>query len=758
MSSLQLRAWAILSLVTSAALAVAGFGLRSDRRIPFYERPAIDIVLGLAAAMAVIVLVVLAARRFGLFPGEERTPTREPLHRRHPYWTLLIISFVALFVELMLIRYCSSQIRVFSFYKNVPLIACFLGLGLGCSLARGGSRHALSFLLWLVPFAVFLSGGSLAVANWLGKHAAIGTSELILGDFIPTDEDTTRKLPSQLLVAGFCVATFVVVTLLFGLLGRMMGQAFEQVRRLRGYTVNIVGSLAGILAFILLSYLQSPPWVWFAAGLAPLLWWLQARRSAFAAIALILVNVAVVAPSYGDTVWSPYQKLVGHPVPLLGGNLQARGYLVEISDVFYQLAVDRRPETLAATGTNPMGHYDAIYAAIPTPQRVLIVGAGTGNDVAAALRAGVGRVDAVEIDPAIVEVGRRHHVERPYDDPRVRVIVDDARHAFQLQPAESYDAVVFGLLDSHTQLGISSVRLDNYVFTTESLAAAKRLVRPGGHIVITAATFTDWFQERLTAMLRSTVDETVQVYPYRRWVTYIAPVGRSGPSPGGTSALLPTDDWPFLYLPAKGIPRAYVAVLACLVIASVLVSRLSGLRFGSFGSYHGHLFFLGAAFLLMEVHAINRLALLFGTTWLVSAVTIAIVLLLIVGANFTVIGFGRVPYVVSFGALAVTLGISFWIQPAAILGKGTLAALAFGVVLLSPVFFAGLVFARSFRGAELAAPAMGANILGSVVGGWAEYGTMALGIRALVLLAAAFYAASLLLLVWGVRRGSIRLS
>jgi hypothetical protein len=58
------------------------------------------------------------------------------------------------------------------------------------------------------------------------------------------------------------------------------------------------------------------------------------------------------------------------------------------------------------------------------------------------------------------------------------------------------------------------------------------------------------------------------------------------------------------------------------------------------------------------------------------------------------------------------------------------------------VYFAGLVFARSFVRSPVAGPALGANMLGAVVGGWAEYGSMALGIRALVVIAAAFYAGS----------------
>ena len=71
-------------------------------------------------------------------------------------------------------------------------------------------------------------------------------------------------------------------------------------------------------------------------------------------------------------------------------------------------------------------------------------------------------------------MGRRAHPERPYDDPRVHAVVDDARHAFRLAETDSYDLVVFGLLDSHTQLGTSSVRLDNYVYTLQSIDRNER--------------------------------------------------------------------------------------------------------------------------------------------------------------------------------------------------------------------------------------------------------------------------------------------
>jgi SAM-dependent methyltransferase len=738
-------------------LVLLAWRVGSRQGVASHEIPALTIAIGEGIALGIAALLVaIAVTRAGVLRAGEAGDGDPARVRARPYASLFLISFVALFVELMLIRYCNSQIRIFSFYKNVPLIGCFLGLGMGCCLARGSGRHALLFLLWLVPVAVFLSAGSLLLSNALGKMAAIGSAEHILGDFVPRAADAQRELISQMAVAGFCVTTLVVITLLFGLLGRLLGEAFEQVARLPGYTVNIVGSLAGILGFLALSYLEMSPWVWFAAGLAPLLWWFGRAAQLGAGIALMALVVAAVAPSYGETVWSRYQKLVGHRVPLPAMGPRVEGYLVEISDVFYQVAVDRSPEALARSGSDPLPHYGAIWRELPRPERVLVVGSGTGNDVAAALHAGAGQVDAVDIDPAIVEMGRRHHPERPYADPRVRVIVDDARHAFRQLPPDSYDAVIFGLLDSHTQLGMSSVRLDNYVFTTESLAEARQLVKPGGHLVITAATFNPWFRERFERMLGMAVGDEIRKLQHGVWSTFIGRVGRriTRGAPDREEAL-PSDDWPFLYLPTRSVPTAYLWVVASMAVASVLVLRTGGLSLGRFTSYHGHLFFLGAAFLLMEVHAINRLALLFGTTWMVSAVTIALVLVLIVCANLTVIAFHRIPYALSYGGLAASLAVSFLIDPGMVLGAGAGAALGFGLVLLSPVYFAGLVFARSFRVADLAAPAIGANILGSVLGGWIEYGTMALGMRALVLLAATFYLCSLAMLVVAQRAGRL---
>lgn len=762
-----LLAWSAVTLSLGVVMAGAGIVFRARDALRGIENEAYPqvIVTGLAL-VAVALSVLLGRRRVAALLTGEADPSNPDTHlvRRHPYSTLFIVSFVVLFFEVALIRYTASQIRIFSFYKNIPLVSCFLGLGLGCYLGGGRGRHALSFLLWLLPLSAFLAQGSSLIGGTLAIWANRGSSEQILGGVIGQyqGQGAGGGLSSQLFMGLFCVATLVSISLLFASLGRLLGAAFETVPRLPGYTVNIVGSLAGILGFVALSYLRTPPWIWLLVGLAPLLWWLPASRRLVAAGVLLLGNVLLVMPSQGETVWSPYQKLVGHVIPPEETGTESPAYLVQISDVFYQVAVDLRPEAWARLGKSPFPHYDVPFRNRPAPGRVLVVGAGTGNDVAAALRAGAKHVDAVDIDPAIIGLGRLHHPEDPYDDARVTVIVDDARNAFRkLEPA-SYDVVIFGLLDSHTQLGISSVRLDNYVFTLESFASARRLVRSGGILSVCAETQRRWFFERLTAMVAVTCEKPPKVIDGgSTWLTYLCeidemagdePASAGSPADRGVDRDLPSDDWPFLYLPGRGIPQAYVVALGLLVTASVLTLRAGGLPFGQLTAFHAHFFFLGAAFLLLEVYAINRLALLFGTTWLVSAVAISLVLILIVAGNLTALFLGRtklggVPYPLAYGALVVSLLTSWYLDPSRVLGADLAAALGYGLALLSPVYFAALIFARSFAGAQIAGTALGANILGSVLGGWAEYATMITGIRAMALVALVFYLVSLLALL-----------
>src|SRR5579872_1567826 len=55
---------------------------------------------------------------------------------RFSYLQLALVSLLSLFIEMLMIRWVSSEIRIFAYFKNFVLVACFLGFGLGCYLCR----------------------------------------------------------------------------------------------------------------------------------------------------------------------------------------------------------------------------------------------------------------------------------------------------------------------------------------------------------------------------------------------------------------------------------------------------------------------------------------------------------------------------------------------------------------------------------------------------------------------------------------------
>jgi hypothetical protein len=89
------------------------------------------------------------------------------------YKSLLLVSFLGLFMEMLLIRWVSSEIRIFAYFKNFVLIFCFLGFGLGSTLCRRKVNLLATLLPLLVVTTLFCSFSNRRDSMWLLKAIPI---------------------------------------------------------------------------------------------------------------------------------------------------------------------------------------------------------------------------------------------------------------------------------------------------------------------------------------------------------------------------------------------------------------------------------------------------------------------------------------------------------------------------------------------------------------------------------------------------------
>jgi len=713
-----------------------------------------------------------------------------------PRRRIFLVSLFGLALEVALIRWISTEIRIFAYFKNLTLIACFFGLGLGCLHPVGAppspANSAVAGLVarlrfwWTFPGLLCLCA-AVTIPGRLG-YDPYGSLTTVLGHFNEMPIWAVRSavsLPLSVLAFLLLIALFLWITLLFAPAGQLLGRLMEDdPNPFTAYSINVLGSLAGIGLFTGLSFLNLPPAVWFIAALLPACTLVGEGRERSGALlctlAIGLLFLATASP-LERVYWSPYQKLAVRPLTLRApdGRAVPAGYLLRVNQTFYQRisSFDRRyldsnsdlfPE---ARGTDYLG-YNLPYRIVRPAPRVLVVGAGTGNDVAAALRNGASHVDAVEIDPEIVSIGRELHPENPYSDPRVAVRVDDAR-SFLNNASVFYDLIVFGALDSHAlSSSMSNIRLDNYVYTVESFRAARRLLSDAGLLVVVFSAERPFILRRLQGMLREAFGYTPLSFdnaeiralgPAGGGATFFADSGntvaqriesdqrvldavrRSPLVLGATDVPLSTDDWPYLYLESRTIPRLYLTVMAALALIALLLVRSF---VGALRSLDWHFFLLGAAFLLVEVQGISKMALLFGTTWLVNAIVIGAIMVMILLANAVAPRLERRHLRFAYAGLFASLTLSYlWPAGSLLALSGAAKVLGSGALLTLPVFFAGLIFASTFASAAHAGAALGANLLGALVGGGLESLSFVIGVGALALVALALYAASGVLLM-----------
>jgi spermidine synthase len=710
----------------------------------------------------------------------EPTVTKDMSPPRGDATSLFLVSVAGLFLELMLIRWIGSEMGIFGYLQNAVLVACFLGLGMGCW--TSGQAFALRDVLRPLALTVFLLA---VIVTWLEQ----GRSWMLLSFLTwPRLEDypalalraMAMDIALALLVLVLCWATFVPV-------GRLLGRLLdEHPYPIQAYSINIAASLGGIWLFVLLGILYQPPGVWLlvAAVLLGAIGW-RARTLGWQEMVLLAAIVgfgwvASFPPQALAVYWSPYQKLTLES-PRGEGWAGIGEFIIRVNNEPYQGMLDLRPETIKQHPERyrpelaGLSQYDIPLLLHRAPERVLVVGAGSGNDVAGARRGGAKHITAVDIDPAIISMGRKHHPEQPYhEDGVVQVVNDDARSFFATS-YDRFDLIIFGLLDAPLQAGAANVHLDNYVYTRESLERARGLLAPKGVLVLTFEPMRDFIPQRMLASLTEVFGHAPEYFripptPYG-WggVMFVAAEDQesvrrqiegnsrlSGQvtrwkdaytiTPAADVPII-TDDWPYLYLRQPEVPRPYFVLavaLACLFIVSIYHLKATHVL-RERGPAAWHFFFLGAAFMLLEVQNISKAAVALGSTWWVNAVIISSILALILLANLIASRLPRLPLAPVYALLIGSCFALYFVDISrfAFLPYAT-KALVVGLWTSLPMLFSGIVFIRSFAVVEGKHRALGANLLGSLVGGLLQAVTFVTGIKALLLLVAALYLAAFL--------------
>ncbi|MBI2962863.1 MAG: hypothetical protein HYY35_03850 [Deltaproteobacteria bacterium] len=649
-----------------------------------------------------------------------------------------------------LIRWLSGQVRLFAYFTNLVLIGAFLGIGLGVAVGRRrpGLVH------WILPALAALSLVLGAAEELRLVHLTFPDSAVHLWGAEGMGESHLRLV----LDLGIFLVLFGAIVIVFLLAGAPLGWLFARTPPLAAYRWNLAGSLLGVLAVTATTATGAGPAAWLALAALPFVWLSRRPRSLVAAAVVISMG----AFSTGRAVFSPYNR-----IDLKSHDL---GIWLEVNRDFHQYMHDLSDGALSRSETpaEPLrdlrlfrAAYDLPFLVNPHRRSALVLGAGTGNDVEAALRNGYQHVTSVDIDGRIIDLGRRFHPERPYDDPRVDEVVDDARAFFHTPTA--YDAVVYGLIDSHAMFtSLASLRLDNYVYTEEGIRAAWRHVSQQGHLSISFSLFAGrWIGDRIYwTIARATGIEPKAYCPgMHHGCTFI--VARDGaqlnlqdvafsPFTPGTpmgDMSTATDDWPFLYIRPGVFPWGYLLVLAAVVALAAVATPLAfgPVRIG--GHFDVVLFLMGAAFLLIETRGVTAFSLLFGSTWVVNAAVFCGILAMALAANEIVARLHPTRLGPWFVGLFAAVVLLWAVPPSALSGLPVLPrGLAGGLLNALPVGFSGVIVSMSLARSPNPSASLGSNLLGSVVGGCLEYLSMVIGLRALVLLALALYCGALLAL------------
>lgn len=658
-------------------------------------------------------------------------------------YRLVLLSALMLFVELTLMRWVGSNIFYLFFFSNFILLASFMGIGIGF-LKYNSFPHLFRLTPIILAFIVFLS-----YLSGYEYQAVLDVTTDNLNYYGPLFKNNLYPVWLTLPIV------FISVVFLMAGIASAVAKGFRAFTPLNAYRLEILGSLLGICIFSAASYMQQGPIFWGSVIMAlysPLILDEWRNKKYFALLShmvmfCLIMGTFIVETKTYQHYWSSYYKI---EVQEYSGHR----YVVNVNGLAQQIieSVEQR------LTVKPF--YFVPYEQItnkPAFDNILVIGAGTGGDVAIALSQGAKHVDAVEIDPMLYQLGKKFNPNHPYDDPRVNIIIDDGR-AFLRRTHNKYDMIIFALTDSLALIpGSSSIRLENFLYTIEGMRAASQHLKENGVFTLYNYYSLPWLRDRLANTLTQVYGHppcTTQYSPNDYWAM-VYTISKNANAlnctplwkPNGNSYEKPiTDNHPFMYLQESKMPSMYTYGLSFMLMACLVLLRWVGVSYSSLRA-NVPLFLMGVAFLLLETKNIINFALFFGTTWLVNSL-VFVGILLTVYLSVEIRRAIAIPKTLLFMGLAMSLVVAWIIPNDFILSLPALLRFIVAVgVSFTPILFANMLFADVFNEADVSTDAFGANILGAVVGGVLEYASLVIGYRELLLIVIGLYALVFLLMI-----------
>jgi SAM-dependent methyltransferase len=421
-----------------------------------------------------------------------------------------------------------------------------------------------SVLLWsaLTPVVIAVSLAAVGTgASWTRRRLARGTPTD--GLMVQTAGGTAVALVVALVVCvesavGFYACVFALPFLLFG---AFAGAAYGDVGRPNlTYAADLLGGALGAASAPLLMSRWSPADTAMIAAVVAALSALVVSLAApggrsflvpllpmVAAIVQFAVpGAAVSVDPYADFGFQPHlvRQTRGHGgrAVATAHDMWARTDLVETDEPWVRYLFTDRMHTARIVRwdgrsdrfPDPEARDLARLKGLPfralSPESVLVLGAGGGFDVALALQAGARRVDAVEINPAMIRFTRAlgGFAGRVYDRPGVRVRTEEARR-FVRDTSRSWDVVSLSLLETDPAAARTNTGYESWVLTSEALGEYLGRLNPGG--VVAVVQNVEPLAERtvVTALDALATRGLVGGDAFRRLAVLSLPPGETGP-------------------------------------------------------------------------------------------------------------------------------------------------------------------------------------------------------------------------------------